>query len=836
LNASVPVTAWAVIPVSPKQVSGIPSIALEIPDFEGSATLQLFANSTRTQIGCFRAVMRNANSFSHPYAIGSILGAFAVAAMLCSFATAVYGVSIVHMRTHYAHSLPVLVVFDTFQSIFFSGALSVNWPSVLPAWWSNFAWSAGMIYSKNMVDAIDAFTGVRGNASQVGGAGSVVISTSGGIIQQIYGRSLATTAMQRLFGRAHAAYNASNPYDYTWAGRPVTPGMPTPGTWTGFAGALSTAKIPASDAFLVGLIWILIAVAGIALLVVAFKFLLDLLARMKWAKEDRLSYFRSHLWGYVGVAVLRTLFIAFFALVTLALLEFNFRGPAGPLAIAAIVFILALVGTGGLVAYACYFRLRAGKFEVGPDKIVFERGKLFGAIPFVAPTRASSIGEKELASRSLGSIGFFRIRHVNDDPERKTVHNDEAYTKRFGWLSARYRRTRWWFFAWWLAYQLIRACFIGGAARNPLGQVFGLFVYDIFAFVAVVTIKPFEGSRNTVIGVWLLGLCKIATTGFSIAFLPAFGLGRIMSTVFGIVIIVIQGFIVIAVMILVILGAISSWMSLSRNREDFNERLDGMRIKYFEHLEEAAPDLPRQVREKRQREREKKKKKLQKRAEQPEVPEVPKEPYFSVTSVRRAPKIEDEDRESGDEGDATGAMDLPRQSTLQFAPVNRPSRTPSVSSHRSVSSLPRAARTHRASWSASDFAQWDAQQLDRPDSAMSQRMNARPPGHSHSRSNSLRIAAMKSSGSLSQQMMWTETPTLEHKGSSPGLRRPMTPTRETAEDGEYITTGVEPRAAWKSASALAAAEEKKEEAAGEKGLVELSSPSPSPPSSLEMKR
>lgn len=132
LSASVPITAFATIAIS-RNVAGIPSIALGIPDLEGFARLQIFANSTQTEIGCFQAVMRNGNTFSQPKSVGTIMGLLAALAALASFATAAYGLTLPHMRMHYAHSFSVLVVFETFQSIFFSGALSVRWPSVLPA-------------------------------------------------------------------------------------------------------------------------------------------------------------------------------------------------------------------------------------------------------------------------------------------------------------------------------------------------------------------------------------------------------------------------------------------------------------------------------------------------------------------------------------------------------------------------------------------------------------------------------------------------------------------------------------------------------------------------------
>lgn len=173
--------------------------------------LRFFSNSSQTEIACFSAVMRNGASFSHPAAVGSTLGVFTVVALLASFATAIYGVSVPHIRTHYAHSLSMLVIFEVFQSIFFSGALSLNWPSVLPAFWSNFAWSAGMISTPTILSSINSFTGVSGNASQVGGAGSTVLNNNGGLQQQIYGRSVVPRSLEvaqkseqlAKIGRAH---------------------------------------------------------------------------------------------------------------------------------------------------------------------------------------------------------------------------------------------------------------------------------------------------------------------------------------------------------------------------------------------------------------------------------------------------------------------------------------------------------------------------------------------------------------------------------------------------------------------------------------------------------
>ncbi|KAI9163499.1 membrane protein [Paramyrothecium foliicola] len=730
MSAESPIEAFVVFPIGQGDVSGIPSIALGIPDLEGFARLQIFSNSTQTQIGCFQAVMTNGNSLSQPQYVGSILGGFVFLAVLASFATAIYGVKVTSMRMHYAHSLSVLVIFETLQSIFFSGALSVDWPSVLPAWWSNFAWTAGMFGNEQMFRSLSSFTGNNGNVSQVGGAGSTTLNNGGGMLRQIYGRSLPTVNAPLASLARRAEYNPDDPYDYNWGGAPQAPGMPIPGTWPGLAGTLSAANIPPAEAFTLGIIWLLVVLGGVALLIIAAKLVLDLLVKTKVLKTDGFDYFRSHLLGYVAAAVLRTLFIAFFAIMTLAMYQFTFGGPAGPIAIAAIVWIIFFVGIGGLAVYAWYIRHKDGKFEVCPDTVRIEHGKLFKKLPFVALTRGSKVSEEERTEKPYlyTTMPFKQIKYTAHDPNHPNVHQDEAYIKRFGWLSARYRHTRWWFFTIYLGYQFVRACFIGAGARNPLAQVFGLFIFEILALATFAKLKPFESARNSALAIWMLSASKIITTGLSIAFLPDFNVGRIGTTVIGLIIVVVQGFLAVAVLVLILIGIVSSWMSLARNREQFNRFLDPVRITYYERMAARAKDLPG----------------LPEKYQDQEYHVDLGSQTFDVKDVRRAPKIEDEHMDTFpgiDENVATIAR-------------NRHSRANSTSSRYSTSSLPRRARAHRASWSSKDFAQWDAE-TSRADH---QRL-------SRARSNSLRLQAARQSGM-----------------STPPLRRPMTPTREQTEE------------------------------------------------------
>jgi Transient receptor potential (TRP) ion channel/ML-like domain len=691
MNASVPIEASGIIPVAQSDVAGIPNIALSIPDFEGQAVLRIFANSTESQIACYSAVVTNGATFSHPTAVGSALGVFTAVALFSSMAVAMYGDHIDTTRQHYAHSLSILVVFSVFHHIYFTGALSMNWPSVLVAFWSNFAWSAGMIYSTNMQNSINQLIGSnRGNLSIVGSAsaGENSENLGGGYqISDIYKRAIynrdasgevdfKNILRSRIYESAIAKRDLANSSSgFSWYGSPVKPGLPLPGNFSGFAGTLSPEKIPASNAFMTGFLWLLILMVIIAASVAALKWIIEGLSRIKVIKTQRLAYFRTHWIMYTILAVLRTCYIAFFMIMLLTMFQFTFKGSAGVMAIAGLVFVLFFVGMGAVTIYAYFYRLRFGR----PDRLNIGSTTKLGFFPWISFMRESKRGEKDANRKFFTSLPWRQTDHEDADPAE-----EEAFLKKFGWLSARFRATRWWFFAPWLVYEFVRACFFGGAAGHAMTQVFGLLAVEFIALVGLVWMKPFEGARLNSLIVYFLGFSKVTTVALSSAFDLRFNLDRITTTVIGIVIIVIQGILTILLLIAIALGAFSSYMSVTRNREEFKPRSwTPLRKKYIARVEnhppEPVPEPP------------------------PPMPESPKEPYFSVNSVRRLPKIEDEDE------DLVASRNKSKTSIVMDNTTKGASRAGSLRSQFSHSSLPYgAARPHRAraSWSSADFANW----------------------------------------------------------------------------------------------------------------------------------
>ncbi|KAK2765109.1 hypothetical protein FQN54_008808 [Arachnomyces sp. PD_36] len=706
MRAETPIYANGIMPVGHDDVSGIPDIAFSIPDFEGQAMLRVFSNTTQSQIGCYSAVVTNGATFSHPIKISSVLGAFTAIAALSSTVVAIYGTDASSTRTHYAHSLSVFVVLSTFQHIYFTGALSMNWPSILAAFWSNYAWSAGMIYNQKMQDSINQFIGNdRGNISLVGGSQSGLASgtTDGGSNAfEIYHRDpVSRTLSPEILKQWDLSKRAENylqvrddagaSVGFPWYGSPVESGLPLPGNYSGFPGILSMERIPASNACMTGFLWVLVLLAGILTAIMAFKWLVEALILLKIVKTDRLALFRQNWLRYTWMAVGRSLFFAFFMMLFLAVFQFALGGTKGAIAIAALVFILFLVTLTGIAGYAIRCRLKIGHFIADRYVLVLEKRNRLKAIPLFKVTvanRADADDKGAQPATFMIRLPWWRIRHANFNSDQPNVHDDEDYLQKFGWLSARFRRTRWWFFAAWLIYELIRACLLGGASGHPMPQIIGLFAIELVALIAMAWMRPFEATRLNALMVYSLGFSKVSTVALASAFYPPFNLERITATVIGVIIIAIQAILTILLLIAIVVGAVSSYISITRHRRDDESRPRSwmpLRVKYIAHVDQKALDLPPPPK--------------QTTTSETELLSS----TFYVSSVRRYPKIEDEILHPGinnyNRSESTASIPYREQSSQTALAAIR-SRAESARSNPSYYSSPYGVRPARSSISS----------------------------------------------------------------------------------------------------------------------------------------
>ena len=232
---------------------------------------RVFSNTTRSQVGCISAVVQNGYTFSHPKVIIPIIAITTFIVIAISLGTRLSQEKLVESwgpttELHYFRTLPVSVVYSVIQTVYLTGTLSVNFPSNLIAFWSNFAWFVGVIYDKRMQAIIDK---LRGNKIKH------------------YGQEhdpLIDKLLDILYSQPYLP-NSLRKRDVEY-GSAMKPGFPIPGTYYGFGSTLAASKITASNAFLTSVAFTLFAQLLIAvsfhLLVRVVRFLAKKESRMQW--------------------------------------------------------------------------------------------------------------------------------------------------------------------------------------------------------------------------------------------------------------------------------------------------------------------------------------------------------------------------------------------------------------------------------------------------------------------------------------------------------------------------------------------------------------------------
>lgn len=226
------------------------------------------------------ALITNGNSFSHPKIISPVLGILAASVGLASFITAMSGGdSVVSSRKLYAHSLSAYTLFSCFHSVYLTGTLSVNFPSVLLAFWSNFAWSSGIICLDSMQRSVNRFTG----GARIAHGSLALDSTSFEMASDLY------PLVKR----------------YVRFGEHQKAGLPKPGSFTGFPATLATSEVTVSNAFTTSFLWALVLLAAVAISIIGLKLAINVSVRAGVIKENRLLIFRENWWDYLESTLCR---------------------------------------------------------------------------------------------------------------------------------------------------------------------------------------------------------------------------------------------------------------------------------------------------------------------------------------------------------------------------------------------------------------------------------------------------------------------------------------------------------------------------------------------------
>ncbi|KAK2853238.1 hypothetical protein FQN49_005273 [Arthroderma sp. PD_2] len=425
--------------------------------------------------------------------------------------------------------------------------------------------------------------------------------------------------------RITAPSASSTPEGFQWHGQLVKHGFPLPGNYSGFAGTLAMQKIPASNAFTTGLLWLIIMLVILSPLVLAIKLIVELLVHWKAINEsrvDNLAYFRMNWLQFTTAMLLRSLLIGFGMIMFLTLFQFRFRSPPSSSALAAITFLIFFAGLASITSYIIYHRNT--QFTVIPDQrpLVFERRSLLGVIPWFVLTRKNISASQKLQTTIPAVYPWWESCSDNQNSD------ESRFLLRYGWLTARFKDDSRYFFGIWLVYEFARACILGLGIASPIIQVAGLLILEVPFTIFLAVIAPFESKRLSAV-IYALSFSNISSVLLSIPLQHQHDLSRIAAFAIGMVIIVIQSLLVFVLMLSMLTGIITSYISLSRRREIPSEQQSShpIRMRYLEYIDRGANGRPMPP---------------------PSTPSPrsispsTRDTGFTVRSVRRYPKIIDE--------------------------------------------------------------------------------------------------------------------------------------------------------------------------------------------------
>lgn len=152
------------------------------------------------------------------------------------------------------------------------------------------------------------------------------------------------------------------------------------------------------------------------------------------------------------------------------------------------------------------------------DRLLLVSNNILGVIPWASLRLESRSKESPVSPRCYAALSIRRLSFSGEN--WPIVHERVETSPAIGWFTALLRRSRWWFFVPWLAYELVRAGFYGGGTGHATTQIVGLLIIEIVAFVALAMLRPFESTRNNRLMTYGLGISKICTLALCVAFHP----------------------------------------------------------------------------------------------------------------------------------------------------------------------------------------------------------------------------------------------------------------------------------------------------------------------------
>ncbi|KAH8129666.1 hypothetical protein ACSS6W_006460 [Trichoderma asperelloides] len=488
------------LPVSKSAADNIPGIAYQVPDLDATVRVRVNLTGTGETIACVEADISNGKTVN----LLGVKWATAIIAGLALISSAIIN-GLGHSNTAAHVAANSLALFGYFQSQAIVGLTGVRLPPIVAAWTQDFQWSMGIIRVGFMQTI---FTWYQ---RATGGTPSTLFDSLTTVSVEVQKRSLQVARAGLDLAKRSVAMMPKSALTLFKRGN-ITTGS---GSYVvfGIQRVAFKAGIESTNLFLTGLVFFWLFGLFTAGAVVAFKGLLELLAKQGLIKASRFEDFRN---GWITVLkgiLFRVCLIGFPQMVILCLWEFTQVDSPAEVLLAVIFFF-------GTLFTLCW----------GASKVI------------------------RLARRSIAM-------HRNP---AYILYSDPQALNKWGFLYVQFRASAYYFIIPVLFYTLIKGMFIALAQRSGVTQAISLIIIEAGFLIAGSVLRPWMDKSTNSINI-AISVVNFINAIFLFIFTNVIDVPLLVVGVVGVVLFVLNA---VMSLVLILMVIVSTALSLIRKNPD----------------------------------------------------------------------------------------------------------------------------------------------------------------------------------------------------------------------------------------------------------------------------
>ncbi|KAI5269129.1 TRP-domain-containing protein [Aureobasidium subglaciale] len=506
--------------------SQIPSIAFNVPDLDGVAKLELFADDDLTQdLACVQSTVSNGKSMN-VQAVTYVAAGMAGAALGISALGAVVG------GFHVGGASPSPTFGETFgwfQGIATNGMLSVSYPTIYSSFAKNFGFSTGLIPWGSMQTTIDSFRDRTGgdlttdswnylqNVTVVDDSTSSNLTKRGLDTVFLYARDFSasvngTTIGSDDSGSGNSTATDSKPMHYVH----------------GIQAYVEKLSIPQGNTFMTILLFFAIVIAVITVGILLTKVILEALALMGNLPKS-MNSFRKRYWWRLAKTITNLVMLAY-----------------------------------GVWTLYCVYQFTNG--DSWAAKVL--AGVTWAIFTCILAFFAFTVWHKANQYKKM-------------DGDASMLYEHKETWVRYAFLYENFKKGYWWLFIPTIVYAFAKNAMIAGANGHGLIQTIGQIAIESILLILLVWSRPYTLKSGNVINI-TIQVVRVISVICVLVFVEELGISQTTKTVTGLVLIVVQSVLTGVLAILIAVNAIITCVRANPHRkrrkeaEKLNRDLDDL--------------------------------------------------------------------------------------------------------------------------------------------------------------------------------------------------------------------------------------------------------------------